>query len=165
MNRRSIVLQLIATIAMADDAQPILPDRPFPAVIFPAEVARTQRPVSSWFSQFWTPTVEDVTKAEKRIAEFLATAPDDPSISAYQRKLRIPLRDQPTSYFRQYLGIVRDGRRVVLCVSNRIGRSGAPPPKWRQQLEFWFDAAGWTWHIDYDVTADACNRFHVDEGY
>src|SRR5258708_1773833 len=105
---RVILLSMFAKFAIADELLPILADRRFQSVILPAEIARNEGPVSSWFSEFWTPTPELVTKADKRIAEFLAAAPTNTSLYPSQRKLATPIRDNPASYIRQYVGIVRN---------------------------------------------------------
>lgn len=153
---------LTAVHAMAGDLLPVLPDRPFPAVILPAEIATADRLLSKRFTDFWTPTEAEVAAAEKRIAEFLAKAPGHTDLRPTQRDLCLKVHDRPADYVRQYIGAVREGRRVIYCVGNTVGMAG--PDRWRRQLVFWFDAAC-TWQIDYDVQDDTCRRFYHDEGF
>ena len=141
---------------------PVLPDRPFQAVILPADIAKTSSLLAKRFTDFWTPTVEQITLAEKRISDYLATAATNNKLSPTQQKLGIIVRDKPAGFIRQYIGGIRGGRRVIYCVGNEIGF--ARGDRWRRELIFWFDAAS-TWQITYDVQDDICRNFHFDEGF
>jgi hypothetical protein len=150
---------------VAADLLPLLPDRPFKAVILPVEIAKSNRFLTDRFSNFWTPTTEQVAVAEKRISQFLATAPTNKDLRPSQRKLSIRVRDEPSHFFRQYLGAVRNGRRIIYCVGNSITLANIPEPDWwRRRFVLWADTAA-SWQIDYDLEEDTCGRFKHDEGY
>ena len=152
-----------ALVAHAEDALPILPDRPYHAVIIPAEIAKPRLfRLGETISDAWTPTIEQVALAEKRIAEFLATAPEAEGISPVQRRLRTRVRDQPEKYVREYVGIVRAGRRAICCVGNAAQHFG-DSDVWRRGICYSYDAQA-TWQIDYDLADDVCRFFIYDDG-
>jgi len=98
-----VVLVLVAPAAGAGE-----PDRVW--TILPlAETARAVRPCSRpkprGLSGSWTPTEGDIAPAEAIVEDRIAGAVE---------ALRVDLRPKPpSSYYRQYVGSFRDGKRVL----------------------------------------------------
>lgn len=159
------LLKMLACAAEAAELQPVLAGRPFLAVILPPENARTSVGIKKGFSDFWMPTVADVAMAEKTIAEFFATAETNEELSPSLRKCCVPIRDHPDRFIRQYVGGIRDGRRVILCVGNPFFPEYAGKyDDWRRRVILWYDS-GTTWKIEYDMQDGVCRRFWHDLGY
>lgn len=96
--------------------------------------------------EYWTPTTEDVLKAEAGLARFLAgSAPT--------------LAVKYSSYTRQYTGFVLEGRRRIfmnfLCW---------PPetPGWQCSSVAVLDGGDCYFHLDYDVTKGEYSHLSVN---
>jgi hypothetical protein len=170
MNKTSLAFTLALVTCRLDaaDLWPILTNRPFQAVVVPAESAKADRFLTNQFVGFWTPSVEEVAKAETRIAEFINAASTNSELEPLQRTLSIKVRDDTLLYVRQYVGISYSGRHSVFCNAiqsrylkdTRVGDSD----RWRRGYIATFDVHN-NWRIEYSFAEDRCFGFRIDEGY
>lgn len=56
---------------------------------------------------------------------------------------------KPREYFRQYIGITRNGRKQIYV--NAFCRDVPPPPSWRDRLVVADDGGACFWHAIYDL--------------
>jgi hypothetical protein len=153
----------ILVSASAAEQEPLLPDRPFQAVILPADASNSRHLPTSGLSGFWTPSTEGVTTAEKRIARFVSKAPKNPE-NEFEQKTRRIIQEHPEKFIRQYFGATHQGERVIVC--NALP-SDAPKDfsgAWRLRYARVFDYAG-SWQIYYSTSKDRIIWFFIDQGY
>jgi hypothetical protein len=98
---------------------------------------------------YWTPSLPDVLALEKRLPDYLRrTLCDDPPVGPqFCGWGRFPLWMKVPTYKRQYVGVVRDGRRVIFAnffceVFNK---------KWRSEPVFVLDGGDCFVQVNYDV--------------
>jgi len=88
----------------------------------------------------WRPSAEDITKLETELPAALADAPQTRAMSN---------GTPPTGWLRQYVGIVRDGRRFIYgnYVPDRDGAAG----DWRRTPVIVCDGGPDFFGVEYDV--------------
>ena len=107
---------------------------------------------------FWEPSIDDVSRAEERIRQFLVSAHNDPNLDAYQRANLAFILDNLEDYLRQYVGIVVDGEKRIGCNFFLSDRSF---PDWERRPVFVLDGGHYFWQIEYDLLGDECINFYV----
>jgi hypothetical protein len=98
---------------------------------------------------YWTPAEQDVLALEAGLAAFLRDAAPERSPDLWQK--------QPT-YKRQYIGLLRDGKRLVyasfFCSTEGDG--------WRSQVLFVLDGGDCFFQLTYDVERDTYGDLMVN---
>jgi hypothetical protein len=140
----------------ADSDFPIVDTPDYKGAIVPAEEAARHRYLSKRYKDFWTPTPEEVGKAEARISAFMASC-SGPQASEIRRKLN--------RFRRQYVGYTTDGEKRMLCSFLPGVREGGDPfVGLRWSFIKVYDGGPSFWQIEYRVERDECDNFHVDGG-
>ena len=160
----SVAGMLLVASASTVEPLPLFCEQPYRAVILPADPTNTRNLPIRRYHSFWTPAPEEVRKAEKRIREFIAAAPDDASLTPYQRRLRVQIRDHPETFVRQYFGAMWRGRKLIVCNAIPLKFRQVFGRDWRESYFRLSDAPGF-WQLEYEIENDRCDRFHVEEGY
>jgi hypothetical protein len=138
---------------------------PETAIILPedkawASATQCSRPVPHAVKGVWTPDRETVVRLEKALALALVDA---------LRRAPIPesRRYPPTDYYRQYAGLVVNGKRIVyvngfhrkyLARSTRGGRTLA----WQMTPINVCDGAEWFFGAEFDVAAERIENVHFN---
>ena len=124
--------------------------------IFTAEVARKQWP---WLYRAgatpWTPAAADVEALEQRLPDHLRAA------LARQRPARggkAPLWERAKTYKRQYVGVRRDGRRIVFA--NFFCR--AWKEDWRTEPIVVEDGGDCYFQVEYDVDKASFSNLQIN---
>jgi hypothetical protein len=151
------LLAVIAGLQAAAGDKFLIVDTPdYRGVIFPPESAAQDKFLGKRYEGFWTPTLEQITKAETRIAMFLYDSTDKQA-SRERKKLKW--------FRRQYVGYTSHGEQRILC-NFLPGREGEET---LTELEKAFlysrDKGPDYWEIHYRLKNDDCILFHVDLGY
>lgn len=126
----------------------VLPVEQGPAVL---KQCSRQRPAAS---EFWTPTTEDVMTVETALTRYWSRA-----------SCKFGL-DRLSRYYRQYIGVVIDGRRKIYInalhgereareLTDRIDE----PQGWRERAAVWCDGGGAYWGVEYDPDAATFGNF------
>ena len=117
------------------------------AVIVPAAAAKEQIGASE-FSGFWTPTAADIRGLEERLAGFIkreAVRDKRRSSQISEVHRRLP------EYRRQYVGVISDGRKLILLNAFPRRDSGEPYfPDWKRELVEVSDGGASYWKVFYD---------------
>ncbi len=97
----------------------------------------------------WTPGKDDIARLEARIPGFLALAAE---LSSWDATSRSELKDAPRGWIRQYVGIVRGGRRFIYgnFLPAKQGDWGA----WRSEPMIVCDGGPVFFGLEYDVEKD-----------
>jgi len=107
---------------------------------------------------FWEPSIDDVSKTEKCIRQFLVSEQDDPNLDIYQQENIAFILENLGTYRRQYVGIVVDAEKRIWCNSFFSDDSF---PNW-QRVPVDVDGGGnHFWQIEYNLLKDECINFHV----
>jgi hypothetical protein len=109
-------------------------------------------------TEFWEPSVDDVSRAEKCIRQFLVSLQDDPELDTYQKEYYAFILENLKDYRRQYVGIVVDGEKRIWCNSFL---SENPYPDWQRLPVFVLDGGHYYWEIEYILDRDDCINFYV----
>jgi hypothetical protein len=140
----------------ADIDFPIVDTTDYKGAIVPAEEAARHRYLSKRYRDFWTPTPEQVVKAEARISAFIASS-SGPQASEIRRKFN--------RFRRQYVGFT-DGEKRMLCSFLPAVREGEDPfVGLRRSFIKVYDGGPSFWQIEYRVEKGECDNFHVDGGF
>lgn len=107
---------------------------------------------------FWEPSVDDVSKAETCIEQFLHSLQDDPELDTYQKEYFAFILDNLEEYRRQYVGIAVDGEKRIWCNFFFVDY---PVPRWEHAPVVPLDGGHYHWQIEYDLLKDECINFHV----
>ncbi len=151
-----ILAVVVAQVASAEDF-PIVDTPDYKGAIVPAGDAARDSRLAKSYGGFWTPTPEQVAKAEARIATFL-----EASTEKYAPRERKKLK----WFRRQYLGYTKDGEKRILCNFLPGVKEGQDPFEGlRRSLVLLYDRGPDYWKIDYRLEKDECEGFHVDLGY
>jgi hypothetical protein len=152
-------------LLQAKEPLPLLPGRESPSVIIPANIASANNRLPKRFTDFWTPTVQQVEKAEGAINEFLLAASKDQTETTNGWNKATYIQGRAKKYARQYFGAVVDGRQVIHCTGTSMAIAGGINGDWRYDFFFTYDLPGGNWGIDYDLKDGTCSRFWVESGY
>jgi hypothetical protein len=105
----------------------------------------------------WTPTPEQTQKALSSIQSFLKN-PDTNSDWKLGEIKKIVANAK--EYRVQFVGVVRDGKRVIWCNFSPVdSKGGGSSPDWKERVIRAFDGGFWFWRIDYDANTDTCSGF------
>lgn len=106
---------------------------------------------------FWEPSIDDVSRAEKCIGQFLVSVQHDPKLDTYQQEKISFIVENLGKYRRQYVGIVVDGEKRIWCNSFFSDSF----PDW-ERLPVDVDGGGNRfWQIEYSLSKDECTDFSV----
>lgn len=128
-------------IAQAEEGYVLVKGEGLEGVIFPACAGFT---LDGTTATYWTPTKEEVLRAESRIPAFL--------------KAKAPRLTRPLArYKRQYVGLVVGGKKRVLC--NFFLTS---PPQWQRRPVVVEDGGEAFFHLEYDLESDQCLNLQIN---
>ena len=119
-------------------------------------ISFTNQVVLEW--GIWTPTPEEVHKALLSIQSILERpgTTDDYSMTDIKMILK-----HTKEYRVQFLGAIRDGKKVIWCNFFPAPRGGRDDfQDWKQEKVKVEDGGFWFWHIDYDLNTNKCLEFH-----
>ena len=141
----------------ADKDFPIVDTPAYKGAIVPAEEAERHPYLAKHYKQFWTPTTNDIAKAEAKLAAFIESSTD---------KHAAEIRKKLNRFRRQYVGYTRDGERRVLCSFLPGLKDGEDPfAGLRRSFIKVYDGGPSFWEIHYRVENDQCDGFRVDLGF
>ena len=116
------------------------------------DIPQTNRVVLS--SGRWKPSAEETQKALAAIQTFL----ESPSTTNEWTKREIKKILEHTKEYRvQFVGVVRDGKRLIWC--NFFRAADALGANWKREEVRVEDGGFWFWQIEYDPTAGKCLNF------
>ena len=109
-------------------------------------------------TDFWEPSTDDVSEAEKCIKEYLVSAQDGPASGSYQKEDVAFILENLGEYRRQYVGILVDGEKRIWC---NAFYSDTSYLDWeRDPVDV--DGGGRNyWQIEYVLPSDECINFNV----
>ena len=107
---------------------------------------------------FWEPSIDDVSRAEERIRQFLVSMQNDPEIDKYQHETVTFILENLEKYRRQYVGIVVDGEKRIWC---NLFLSDDSFPDWERVPVYVLDGGRDFWQIEYILLKDECINFYV----
>jgi hypothetical protein len=102
----------------------------------------------------WTPTRSQTSRALEAIYEFLNRKMED----GWKNRQREIIRKRISSYHVQFLGIVKQGRKIIHC--NFFPEKDPDHDKTR--YVFVLDGGASYWRIDYDPGKNLCFDFNVN---
>ncbi len=115
------------------------------------DIPRTNRAVLS--SGPWKPSADEAKKALAAIQSFL----ERPSTNEWERA-EIPKILQHTREYRvQFVGVVRDGKRLIWC--NFFPARDGGFKNWQREEVRVLDGGFWFWQIEYDPETGKCLNF------
>jgi hypothetical protein len=109
-------------------------------------------------TEFWEPSVDDVSSAEVCIRRFLVSTQTDPKLDAYQKENVTFILENLEEYRRQYVGIVVDGEKRIWCNLFFVDDSF---PDWKRVPVDVDDGGNHFWQIEYILPNDDCIHFRV----
>ena len=109
-------------------------------------------------TEFWEPTAEDVSRAEKSIKQFLASYSENPKLDSYQRENVTFIQENLKEYRRQYVGKILDGEKRIWVNSFFSVDSF---PEWKHRPVDVDGGGRHYWQIEYDLLKDECLDFYV----
>jgi hypothetical protein len=153
-----LVLALIACNGPGKPASNTLIETPeYTGVIFSENAASK---FSFFFdeasTEYWQPSIDDVSRAEKCIRQTLVSVQQDPN--AYQREDAAFILENLKEYRRQYVGIVVDGEKRIWCNAFFFDDSY---PDWINAPVYVLDGGRDFWQIEYVPHEDKCISFHI----
>lgn len=109
-------------------------------------------------TRFWEPSVEDISRAEECIRQFLGSVQNDPRFDTSQKEDAAFILEYLEKYRRQYVGIVVDGDKRIWTNSFYSEDSF---PDW-ERVPVDVDGGGnHFWQIEYILPKDECVDFYV----
>jgi hypothetical protein len=110
----------------------------------------------------WAPAPEQTQKALLSIQSFL----DHPNTTNGWKQAEIKkILSNVKKYRVQFIGVVRDGRKAILCNFFPAPYDGGDDFKyWKQEKVEVTDGGSWFWRIYYDPSANKCSEF-ASNGY
>lgn len=136
---------------------PIVDTPSYKGAIVPAEEAARHRYLEKHYKDFWTPTSNQVAKAEAKITAFIDSSTDKRAIEIGKKLPR---------FRRQYVGYTADGEKRILCSFLPGVREGQDPfADLRRSFIRVFDGGPSFWQIHYRIEKDECDKFHVNGGF
>lgn len=109
-------------------------------------------------TKFWEPSIDDVSRAEQCIKQYLTSAQDDPDLYPFQTENAPIILENLGKYRRQYVGIVVDGEKRIW--TNSFFPEDAFP-EWERAPVYVLDGGNDFWQIQYDPQKDECTNFYV----
>ena len=107
---------------------------------------------------FWEPSVDDISRAEGCLKQFLVAAQDNPSLRDYQKEDAAFVLENLTRYRRQYVGIDVDGEKRIWC---NLFHFDDPSKDWKRDPVYALDGGRDFWEIAYIPLKDDCTNFYV----
>ena len=107
---------------------------------------------------FWEPSIDDISRAEKCIKQFLVSVQNNPDLDTYQKEKLAFIVENLETYRRQYVGIVVDGEKRIWCNSFYSADSF---PNWQRVPVDVDDGGNRFWQIEYILLKDECINFYV----
>ena len=102
----------------------------------------------------WKPSAEETQKVLAAVQTFL----ERPSSTNDWTKREIKkILDHAKEYRVQFVGVVRDGKRLIWC--NFFPAADAFGADWKRQEVRVMDGGFWFWQIEYDPSAEKCLNF------
>lgn len=148
MESRRVALLLFAAVACATPptAGPVAGEGYRGCVLEPLDSYRSELECDG----VWLPSAADIAAAERGLTAFVAG--EEPELA---RKL--------PSYYRQYLGIVRDGRRLIyINAMHQESLREDPDVDPTKGLIFVLDGGDWYFQLEYDVATRSYSEFGVN---
>ena len=108
--------------------------------------------------EFWEPSIDDVSRAETCIRQFLVSVQHDPQLDTYQKERAAFILKNLEKYRRQYVGIVVNGEKRIWC---NLFLSDHSFPDWERVPVYMIDGGEYFWQIEYDLLKDECINFYV----
>jgi hypothetical protein len=142
MRLRAVLIVLVAILAYrASATEPVSRDRIaiLPAAAGPALLSQCSRETISQPDSFWVPTGSDVASIESALPAFLSR----PGV----RSPRAPL----SAYYRQYVGVVAHGKRLVYVSFFDGSSMKDSDTRWRKEAVNVCDGGDHYWGIVFDV--------------
>jgi hypothetical protein len=96
----------------------------------------------------WLPARSDITELEKRLPDFLAHH------TALHRSI--------TQDYKQYVGIIRGGRRLVFLNAFNLPADAPIIPAWQQKPIIWGGGGDTVWRVQYDPQQKTFEQFEVN---
>ena len=109
-------------------------------------------------TSYWEPSVDDISRAEECVRQFLVTAEDNPNLRDYQKDDAAFVLENLARYRRQYVGIEVDGEKRIWCNLFQFDDS---TKDWRRDLVYVLDGGRDFWEIAYIPLKDECADFYV----
>jgi hypothetical protein len=109
-------------------------------------------------TEFWEPSIDDVSRAEACIRQFLTSAQDNPQLDTSQKVNAPVILENLEEYRRQYVGIVVDGEKSIWC---NAFRPEDEFPNWQRLPVYVLDGGNDFWEIEYIPVKDECINFYV----
>ncbi|SRR6266568_8025636 len=97
---------------------------------------------------FWMPSRPDISELEKRLPDFLA----------HHTALHRSINDD----YKQYVGIVRGGRRLVFLSAFSIPSDAPRVRGWQSKPIIWGGGGDTVWRIQYDPQQKTFEQFEVN---
>jgi len=107
-------------------------------------------------TEFWEPSEDDVSRAEKCIKQLLVSVQQDPD--DYRKEHAAYILENLLQYRRQYVGRVVNGEKRIWC--NAFFAEGSFPD-WIDDPVYVIDGGHHYWEIEYVLPKDECISFHV----
>jgi hypothetical protein len=109
-------------------------------------------------TEFWAPSINDVSRAEECIRQFLVFAQQNSTLDPYQKENPAYILRNLEKYRRQYVGIVVDGEKRIWINSFFSDDSF---PNWTRSPVYLLDGGNHFWQIEYIPLKDECINFYV----
>ena len=107
---------------------------------------------------FWEPSVDEISRAEASMRQFLLAAEDNSDLRDYQKADAAFVLENLARYRRQYVGIEVDGEKRIWC---NLFREDIPTRDWERDPVYVLDGGRDYWDITYIPLTDECTRFSV----
>jgi hypothetical protein len=107
--------------------------------------------------EFWTPALDDVSRAEMAIRQHVASVQQDPALDVDQREKLAFIVENIARYRRQYVGIVVDGGKRIWC--NAFMSDSFP--EWQNRPVDVDGGGNRYWQIEYSLDDGTCSDFVV----
>ena len=141
----------------ADKDYPIVDSPSYKGAIVPAEEAARHSHLEKRYKDFWTPTSNQVAKAEAKITAFIDGSTDERAVE---------IRKKLPRFRRQYVGYTADGEKRILCSFLPGVKEGQDPfAGLRRSFIKVFDGGPSFWRIHYRTEKDECDKFYVNGGF
>jgi hypothetical protein len=110
----------------------------------------------------WLPTEEQTSQALNTITQFLNDPKEPQKFGRRHAKEAIRIREHYSEYNVQFAGVIKDGKKYILC--NFLQADDSFTPHWKTQYVFVFDGGFWYWRILYDPETGELIDFQIN-GY
>jgi hypothetical protein len=107
---------------------------------------------------YWEPSIDDISRAEERIRQYLISLQNDPDLDTYQKGNATFILNNLEKYRRQYVGILVDGEQRIWCNAFLSDHS---LPDWERVPVYVLDGGSYFWQIEYDLSKDECINFYI----